>query len=76
MQALRKFWSLWKRFGLFIGNIVGRLVLSLFYFTVFVPFGLGVRLFGDPLGIRNRVQAGWKERATRDLSLDDGRRMS
>lgn len=26
-----------------------RVVLSLFYFTLFVPFGVGVRLFDDPL---------------------------
>lgn len=44
---MRKLWSLWKRFGQAMGDFIARLVLTLFYFTIFAPFGLGVRLWGD-----------------------------
>ena len=44
MEALRKFWHAWKRFGQFMGDLIGRLVLTVFYFTLFMPFGLGVRV--------------------------------
>ena len=75
MEALRKFWEAWKRFGQLIGDFVGRVVLTVFYFTLFVPFGLGVRLFGDPLALSRRGPGKWLERATHDLSLDDSRRL-
>ena len=37
MEALRKVWQAWKRFGQFMGDLVGRLVLTLFYFTFSCP---------------------------------------
>ncbi len=75
METLRKAWQIWKRIGQFIGDAVGRVVLTAFYFTLFVPFGLGVRFFGDPLAIRPLNGAKWLERKTRDLTLDDTRRL-
>jgi hypothetical protein len=75
MNVLRTIWTTWKRIGQFMGDFIARAVLSLFYFTLFVPFGIGVRLFGDPLDVKTRANpSGWLERATRDLVLDDARR--
>ena len=71
MTLLRKFWERWKAFGLFLGNLVARVVLSLFYFTVFVPFGLGVRLLSDPLQIKTRPNSLWRPRSTADQTLDE-----
>ena len=76
MKLLCTVWTTWKRFGQIIGDLIGRIVLTVFYFTVFMPFGLGVRLLGDPLGIKRKQDARWLERETRDLSLDDGQRLS
>lgn len=75
MEGLRKFWHAWKRFGQFIGDFIGRLVLTLFYFTVFMPFALAVRLFMDPLALRPVAQPKWLERRTQDLTIDDSRRL-
>ena len=75
MEALRKIWEAWKRFGQFIGDFVGRLVLTIFYFTLFVPFGLGVRFFGDPLSIRPSHHTKWVDRTTNDLTVEDSRRL-
>ena len=75
MEALRKVWEAWKRFGQFMGDLIGRLVLTVFYFTLFMPFGLGVRFFGDPLAIHSRSRAKWLERRTQDLTLEDSRRL-
>jgi len=75
MKVLRAIWATWKRIGQFIGDLIARVVLSLFYFTLFVPFGVGVRLFGDPLDVKAKTNpAWWLERATHDLVLDDARR--
>ena len=75
MEALRKFWHAWKRFGQFMGDLIGRLVLTVFYFTLFMPFGLGVRLLGDPLALRPRGRSMWLERSTHDQTLEDTRRL-
>lgn len=75
MEALRRFWHGWKRFGQMIGDFIGRLVLTVFYFTLFMPFGLGVRLFGDPLALRPNHRTKWIERKTTDLTLEDSRRL-
>jgi hypothetical protein len=76
MTFVRKLWSTWKRLGQFIGDIVGRVVLTVFYFTLFAPFGLGVRLAGDPLMIRPEHKPKWLDRTTRDRELNDARRLS
>ena len=75
MNVLRKAWHAWKQFGQFMGDLIGRLVLSVFYVNLFMPFGLGVRFFGDPLGVRSRSRPKWLERETHDLTLEDGRRL-
>lgn len=75
MEALRKAWQAWKRIGQFIGDQMGRLVLTVFYFSLFMPFALGVRLLADPLAIRPHNRAKWLERKTQDLTLEDSRRL-
>ena len=75
MEALQKFWHAWKRFGQFMGDLIGRLVLTVFYFTLFMPFGLGVRFFGDPMALRPTSPSKWLQRTSKDLTIDDTRRL-
>jgi hypothetical protein len=75
MEILRKAWRAWKRIGQFIGDAIGRVVLTVFYFTLFMPFALGVRLLGDPLALHPRGPSKWLERTTKDLTLEDTRRL-
>ena len=72
---LNKIWKTWRRIGQAIGDFIGRLVLTLFYFTLFMPFGLGVRLWADPLDIKSRYQVGWLNRSTRDSDINNVRRL-
>jgi hypothetical protein len=78
MRVLRRLWQAWKRFGQFIGDLVARLVLTLFYFTLFVPFGIGVTWFSDPLQVRHRAPKGWRPRHdaahAAPPSIEDARR--
>ena len=75
MTTLRKLWHAWKRFGQAVGDFIARIVLTIFYWTIFLPFGLGVRLFSDPLSLNDQQQAGWLERTTVDTKLEDTRRL-
>ncbi len=75
METLRKVWGAWKQCGGFIGNVAARIALTVFYFTIFVPFGLGVRLLSDPLATRRRrLPSLWLSRRTTDLTLPDAQR--
>ena len=75
LEPMRTGWKIWKRIGRFMGDVVGRVFLTLYYFTLFVPFALGVRLLGDPLGLHPRGPGKWRERTTQDLTLKDSRRL-
>jgi hypothetical protein len=74
MELLRRIWDKWLIVGQAIGDFIARIFLMLFYFTIFMPFGVGVRLFSDPMAIHQQ-QPAWVERTTRDLKLDDTRRL-
>lgn len=58
-------WSAWKRIVRKIGDIQARIILSIFYFTIVVPFGILVRFMVDPLRITCRPTSNW-------VSVDQG----
>ncbi len=64
--GLRRAWRWWKTFALELGNYQGRLLFAFFYFILVTPFGLGVRLFSDPLKVapHPRITC-WSERDSR-----------
>ena len=75
MGIIIQIWERWLIIGRMIGDFIGRLVLSVFYFTIFMPFGLAMRLLGDPLALRLSHRPRWIERITKDRVLDDARRL-
>lgn len=68
---IKDFWHNWKAFGQFLGDWLARVVLTIFYFTILVPFGLGVRLFADPLQIKELPKPCWRPRTTGDQKIED-----
>jgi len=65
---LQAIWQGWKKFGRKLGDVQARLLLSLLYFTVFVPFALVLRWFCDPLGIKTAASRGWGDRSEKSGS--------
>jgi len=59
---LKRFWEAWKRLAHRIGDFQARVILTVLYAVLVLPFGLVVRLFGDPLRIRRRP-AEWLDRS-------------
>jgi hypothetical protein len=45
-------WNAWKGFARKMGNYQSRVLMAFIYFTVVLPFGLGMTLLGDPLRIK------------------------
>ena len=51
-ELLKRAWQGWKAIAKKIGNFQARVILSVFYAILVLPFGLAVRLFSDPLRIK------------------------
>jgi hypothetical protein len=66
----------WERLNVItsiIGDVQGRLIATLFYFSILVPFGIGSRLFSDPMSIKSR-QNTWLERPSVPTDLESAKR--
>jgi hypothetical protein len=64
----------WDRFniiGSVIGDVQSRILITAFYFTILVPFGLISRLFTDPL--RRTGTPVWLDRPATPDDLDSAR---
>jgi hypothetical protein len=57
---LSRAWQSWKRIAHAVGTFQARVLLTIFYAVLVLPFGVLVRLFSDPLRIKHRPQQ-WLE---------------
>ena len=72
----RRFYSNWKLLASDMGNYQGRLLLAIFYFTILTPWGLALRLLGDPLRTKPTTKPSyWVERSAVSSAIEDSRRM-
>ncbi len=73
-MSVKRLWEGWKRIATVIGDFQARVVLSLFYFVVVLPFGMGVRMFADPLRIRRHGQTQWTDFQDRSRTPEEAGR--
>ncbi len=65
----------WERFSInsaIVADLNGRFIATLFYFTIFVPFGLLSTVFMDPLN-RKRAENSWLERPPLPTDISSAR---
>jgi hypothetical protein len=62
--VIRRLWEYWKVVAHKIGNFQSRVLLTLFYFLILAPFGLGVKLFSDPLSLKRNQHSHWFQKDT------------
>ena len=68
---LRRIWNTWKKWARKIGNVQARVILFVFYFTLYMPFSLGVRAFSDPLRLKKKqAHPFWLPRGREDNSAE------
>ena len=70
---LKRLWEAWKRLAHKIGDFQARVILTIFYAVLVLPFGLAVRLFADPLRTR-RLPAHWLEHSGEPADMGRARR--
>ena len=51
---LKRAWQAWKGIAHAIANFQARVLLTIFYAVLVLPFGIASRLFSDPLRIKRR----------------------
>lgn len=68
----------WKRFNVIaaiIGDVQGRLIATIFYFTIFLPFGIISRLTTDPLRQKTDAKTKtWLARPPQPTDLESAKR--
>lgn len=72
----KRAWQRWLRIATIIGDFQARVIFSLFYFVIVLPFGLAVRLFADPLGIKGQRSTTWTDFPDRSRTLEATRRQA
>ena len=68
-------WSRWRELSQKAADVQARVLLTVFYFTVMLPFGVVFGLLKDPLRIKHRPTGTyWVERKPPSGTLADARR--
>ena len=72
--GLRRWRGRWKAIAAEMGNYQGRTLLAFFYFIIVTPFGIPLRVFGDPLRLRRVGSSSfWVERQLFSQELEKAR---
>jgi len=76
-RILQKIWRGWKRFARKFGQVQAEIILFLFYFLIFTPYGIFLKSLGhDPLKIRERQDSTWQNLEPRPFDLEKLKRQS
>jgi hypothetical protein len=70
-QMLRFAWKRFTLIGEIMGEVNGRVLVTAFYYTILVPFGIISRIATDPLN--RKSTPGWIERQPVKRDLDSAR---
>ncbi|MDX2075449.1 MAG: hypothetical protein SFZ02_03390 [bacterium] len=75
MPILRLAWERFNVIGSVLGDVQGKVIAQLLYFTILVPFGIGSRFLIDPMVIRgkNRLTPSWVKRPAVPSDLNSAR---
>jgi hypothetical protein len=68
-----KLWEGWKKIGHAIGNFQARVLLTVIYSVLILPFGLIVRFFSDSLHTKKRPES-WFDHPPASNDLTEARR--
>jgi len=68
-------WARWRELSQKAADTMARVLLTVFYFTVMLPFGIVFGLMKDPLRIKQRPTGSyWMERKPTSETLADAQR--
>lgn len=68
----KRAWKAWLKVGHTIGSFNSRLILTIFYWLIIMPYALIMKFTHDSM--RTKGTHGWLARETKDLTLKDASR--
>jgi len=72
-NLFKRAWQAWKDLAHKIGNFQARVILSIFYAVLVLPFGLAARWFSDPLRIKKKPEQ-WLDHPNEAYDLEWARK--
>ncbi|MEM8861223.1 MAG: hypothetical protein AAGD96_23095 [Chloroflexota bacterium] len=73
-NPFKRAWEGWKVFAAEMGHVQGSLFMGYFYFIVVTVFGIGARIFTDPMALKaTPAKSGWIDRRPLDITLEEAR---
>ncbi len=77
MGIFQKIWGGWKKFARAFARVQAEIILFLFYFLIFAPYSLILKLFGhDPLNIRKKNTSTWRDYKMTEFNPEKLKRQS
>jgi hypothetical protein len=73
-SSAKRFGKKWLEISRMAGTVLGHILLTIFYFTLMLPFSIGTTLFGDPLGLKQYGPSNWVSRKSFVDSLEAAKR--
>ncbi len=73
MKMLKTIWKKWVPIAHKIGNFQSRLLLTIFYFTLLLPFSLLVTLFSDRMRKKKPKNSMWTDWVENYQTLEEGK---
>ena len=73
LKALKKVWEGYKRIARKIGDFQARVLLTLIYAVMVLPFGLVIRFFADSLRIKKQPTQ-WLDHPHEAMNIEWARR--
>ena len=71
MQILKTLWNKWKFVAAKIGLFQSRLILTIFYYTLLLPFSLIMTYLSDALKIKRKYTSSWVVKFNQSENLSD-----
>lgn len=72
MNLLKFLWKKWMAFSLVFGTFMSRVILTVLYFVLLLPYGILIRLFSDPLEVKTLPKgSAWKTHPKIEGLLDN-----
>ena len=70
-NPFKRAWEGWKLFAAEMGHVQGGIFMGFFYFIVVTIFGIGSRIFTDPMALKaTPAGSGWVHRKPLDSTLE------
>ncbi|OGG25689.1 hypothetical protein A2960_05005 [Candidatus Gottesmanbacteria bacterium RIFCSPLOWO2_01_FULL_39_12b] len=58
METLQNIWKAWKKVARKIATFQSKILLTIFYFTFILPFGITLTIFKDKLERKTKTKTG------------------